>query len=184
MSDILVAKRYAEALYEYALSGGTVQAVDEDITALITSLEASSELTVFFASPIISREKKRSIVGILFRERVHAATLRFLEQLVDKRRENIIRDILSAYQELRDGQLGVARAVARSASPITEEEVADVRRTLERMTGKTVRLETEVDKNLIGGLVVQIGDTVYDGSVRNKLNHLKEQFVAGSHVTN
>lgn len=184
MSDILVARRYAEALYDFAASGGTVDDVDADVGTLVAALEDSRELANFFASPIISREKKSVVVRSLFEGKVSKATLRFLSLLVDKRRENILGPILSAYQSLRDRQLGVARAAARSATPLGNDERADVRTALERLTGMKIRLQSETDESLIGGVIVRIGDTVYDGSLRNKLNHLKEQFVSGSFSTN
>lgn len=184
MSDILVARRYAEALYDFAKSSGTVDEVDSDVTTLEAALQDSRELANFFASPIISREKKSVVVRKLFEGKISKATLRFLSQLVDKRRENILGEILGAYQSLRDRQLGVARAVARSATPLADDERADVRTALERLTGMKIRLESEMDASLIGGVIVRIGDTVYDGSLRNKLNHLKEQFVSGSFRTN
>lgn len=184
MSDILVARRYAEALYDFAESSGTVESVDADVSALGTILKQSRELANFFASPIVSREKKAVVVRSLFEDKVSKTTLRFLSQLVDKRRENILGEILEAYQTLRDRQLGVARAVARSAAPLADDERADVRTALERLTGMKIRLQSETDESLIGGVIVRIGDTVYDGSLRNKLNHLKEQFVSGSFRTN
>ncbi len=184
MSDILVARRYAEALYDFAKASGTVAEVDQDVSSLGAALEESRELVNFFASPIISREKKAQVVRSLFEGRLSSTALRFLSQLVDKRRENILADILAAYQTLRDGQLGVARAVARSASTLAEDERANVQTALERLSGMKIRLQSETDESLIGGVVVRIGDTVYDGSLRNKLNHLKDQFMSGSFRTN
>ena len=116
MSDILVARRYAEALYDFAESRGSVEDVDADVASLGSVLKDSRELVNFFASPIISRENKSVVVRSLFEGKISKTTLRFLSQLVDKRRENILGEILEAYQNLRDRQLGVARAVARSAT--------------------------------------------------------------------
>ena len=183
MSEILVARRYANALYEQANAIGAVEEVDEDVAALLESLAGSRALVNFFRSPIISREKKSVTVKSLFEGRLGETTLRFLDLLVGKRREAILRAILSAYGDLRDDQLGIAGALARSAHPLSDVDRENVRESLARLTGRKIRLKTEADGYLIGGLIVRIGDTVYDGSVRHKLNHLRDQFALGSHRT-
>lgn len=180
MSETLVAKRYAEALYELGSATGTLKDVDEDVAALSETIDGSRELANFLRSPIISREKKGRTVKSLFAGRLTETTLRFLDLLVVKRREDIVRPILAAYRDLRDGQLGIAGALARSAQPLSEADGEHVRVSLERITGRKIRLTTEADRRLIGGLIVRIGDTVYDGSVRHKLDHLRNQFVVGS----
>lgn len=184
MSYAPVAKRYAEALFEAASGVAAVEAVDVDIDVIRASLKASRDLRLFFQSPIISREKKTDVARALFRERLSPTSLRFLELLVDKQREDILEEILAAYQVLRDGMLGVAEATARTAQPLGEEDESAVRASLAKITGQKIRLSAEVDPSLIGGMVVRIGDTVFDGSVRHKLQHLREQFKTGAFRSN
>lgn len=185
MSTGTVARRYARALYETALDSERVDVVDEDVEALRTSLDASDELVRFFKSPIVSREKKGAVVRALFEERVQPVTLRFLRMLIDKQREELLPEIVRAYRALRDRQRGVVEARARAAYELDEADRERLVRALEALSGASVRLEVEHDPELIGGLVVRIGDTVYDGSVRHQLANLREQLIHdGSLSTN
>jgi F-type H+-transporting ATPase subunit delta len=184
MSDILVAKRYAQALHGAARELDVLEAVDADVELIRSSLEASRELVLFFESPIVSRERKSRVVKALFESRLSETTLNFLELLVQKRREDIFPQIVVAYRQLRDRQLGIVGVTLRTAQPIDDDETSRIARALESWTGGKISIEAWHDPLLIGGLLVRIGDTVYDGSVRNKLEHLREQFAAGSFRNN
>ncbi len=184
MSHAPVAKRYAEALYEAASDASAVETVDADVDLIRESIEASGELRLFFQSPVISREKKTKIAHVLFKARLSPTSMRFVELLIDKQREDIIDEVLGAYRSLRDDMLGIARATARTAQLLADDDEGVVRSALAEVTGQKIQLSTEVDRSLIGGMVVQIGDTVYDGSVRHKLQHLRAQFRSGSFRSN
>lgn len=179
MADITVARRYAQALYEEADTSGQTAAVDEDVDVIRASLEGSRELVLFFESPIIAREKKEAVVKELFGDRLRPLTVQFLDLLIEKGREDLFPDVVHAYRELRDRQLGVVEARARTAHPLGEAERARLVEAVERMTGRRVRLKVTHDPSLIGGVVIRVGDTVYDGSVRHKLASLREQLVHG-----
>ena len=184
MSNLIAARRYAEALYQEARAAGQVEAIDDDVEMIRATLEASRELVRLFESPVVSREKKRAVVDELFRERIDALTLRFLHLLIEKKRETMFPAVVEAYRALRDQQLGIVEAHARVAQPLSAEEEQEVVAALERMTGQRVRLQTTHEPGLLGGLVVRVGDTVYDGSVRHQLENLREQLEAGAALTN
>jgi F-type H+-transporting ATPase subunit delta len=139
---------------------------------------------LFFESPIIARDKKEDVVQALFADRVHATTLRFLRLLVEKRREDLFPEVVEAYRTLRDEQLGIVEAKARVAFPLDDKAEKQLVQTLERMTGTRIRLKVEEDAALVGGLVVRIGDTVYDGSVRHQLISLRERMEYGALMSN
>ncbi len=184
MNEKTIARRYAQALYEEAERANRMEEVDGDIALIQSSLSGSRELVRFFESPVIPRDKKESIVKQLFGKRVHPDTLHFLDLLIEKKRESIFPEIVQMYGELRDHHLGIMEAHARVAQPLSEEEEKRLRAALERKTGKRIRLQVEQDPGLIGGLIVRIGDTVYDGSVRHQLVSLREQFAQGTFRTN
>lgn len=179
-----IARRYARALYEEAQRHSTTDSVNEDVDLVRETLENSRELRLFFQSPIVSREKKEAVVRELFGERVSDLTLQFLEQLIEKKRETVFPEIALAFQDLRDHELGVVRASARVATPLSEADKQHLVSALERLTGKSVRLSVEQHAELMGGLVIRVGDTVYDGSVRNQLANLREQMEAGGFTLN
>lgn len=184
MSDFLVAKRYAQALHAAAEAAGDLQAVDADVELISSSLTASRELVLFFESPVVSRERKARVVKELFGGRLSVTTMSFLDLLVQKRREDIFPEMVLAYRRLRDEQLGIVRVTLRSAEPVSDAEKDRIARALASWTGDKIRIQAVHDDTLIGGLLIRIGDTVYDGSVRNKLEHLREQFAAGSFRNN
>lgn len=184
MSDLTVARRYARALYEEAERAQKTEQVDRDIEVIRESLEGSRELVRFFESPVISREKKETIVAELFASRVEPLTLRFLKMLVEKKRENIFPAVVTAYRELRDSRLGIVEARARTAEPLGEADKKRLEKALEEVIGKRIRLQTEIDPALIGGVVIRVGDSVYDGSVRHQLATLRDQFAQRSFVMN
>ncbi len=170
-----VARRYARALYEEAAHKECVASIDEDVAMIQASLDASPELARFFADPVISADKKRSVIQKLFASRVHAVMLSFLNLLVEKRRENVFPEVATSYRSLRDEQLNIVRAEARVALPLNDAEHKQLGDALEALTGRTVMLTTRVDPSLIGGVIVRVGDTVYDRSVQNQLTQLKGQ---------
>src|SRR5690554_653785 len=110
---MIIARRYARALYEEAERESKTNSVDDDIELIRATLEQSSELVSFFHNPAISREKKNTVVRELLSARVDPVTLRFLEMLIAKQREDILPEIVEAYRKLRDEQLGIVEAHAR-----------------------------------------------------------------------
>lgn len=179
MSNLAIARRYALALGESAAEKDRTERVDEDVDLIRESLEASPELERFFQSPVVPRAKKTAVVRELFGPRIDGITLDFLLLLVEKRREGMVKRIMAAYRLLRDEQQGFVSVVARSARPIGPEEKARLTESVARITDSNVRLETQVDESLIGGIVLRVGDTVYDGSVTNKLAALRERLRTG-----
>ena len=171
--------RYAQALYEEAEGQGRVDDVDADVALLRESLEGSHDLRRFFESPIIPADKKAAIVDELFARRVSEVTLRYMKFLLSKKREEMLPTIAMAYRALRDEQLGILEAYARAARPLDEAARAKLRETLAGMTGKDIRLHVEIDPSLLGGLIVRVGDRVYDGSVEHKLDTLRERMEEG-----
>lgn len=181
---MIVARRYARALYEEAERQSKIDAVDKDVEFIRASLEGSRELLSFFGSPVISREKKTSIVDQLFSGEISALSLQFLKMLIDKQRESILSEILAAYQEMRDEHLDIVEARVRVADSMGESEQENLSDALAQMTGKKIRLQVSQDTDLIGGVVIRIGDTVYDGSVQHQLERLRHRMEVGSYLLN
>ncbi len=184
----MVARRYAKALYEQTGAQpdgrGATDAVHAGVALIRESLNGSRDLRRFFESPVIPAEKKESIIDELFADRVSELMLRFMKLLLRKKREDVLPDILAAYSALRDEQLGIVEAHARAAQEMDEGAKQSLREALQRMTGKDVRLNVRTDASLLGGLVVRIGDRVYDGSVEHQLAALRERMERGRAVVN
>ena len=178
-----VARRYAQALTEEAQKAGSLDAVDADVALLTETLDGSRELRQALTSPVVSHPKKLSVLTSLFGERVSDLTLRFLRLLVEKQRDGQIPSILDAYRTLRDERTGTVEADVRSAKPLSADEADRLKAALEARTGKTIRLRITPDATLIGGLVVRVGDLVYDRSVRHQLDQLRDQLAERAAVS-
>lgn len=169
-----VARRYARALFNAALHAQVVQAVDEALQQLLNTLQENQPLQRLLLNPLIPRERKRQLVQEAIGRQTHPLVASLLGVLVDKRREPILPEVVHEFARLRDEHLGVVRVQATTAYPLDEEQRQALIRSLEQRTGKTVLLDLQTDPSLIGGIVVRIGDTIIDGSVRGQLLRLKQ----------
>lgn len=179
-----IARRYAQALYEKAVSQNNLEQVDADVVMTADTLAGSRELVLLFRSPVVNREKKEAVVKQLFAEKTSPAFMNLLLLLLEKGREEVLGDILQAYRVLRNEQNGVVEAEARVAYAMDAAEQAALKAQLETLTGKQVHLTIRQDEKLVGGAVVRVGDVVYDGSIRTQLNALRERLLKGGSFLN
>lgn len=178
MREESVARRYAAALFEQARKAGTLVQAGEDLQRVADALTETPALRALLHQPLVTDERKKQALKNGFRDRISPATLAFLELLVDKRRADLLPQIQAEFaRRLLDYQ-NIARATATSAVPLTAEQAAALERSLEARTGKDIQLETAVDPTLLGGVLIRIGDTVLDGTVRGNLERLREQLLA------
>lgn len=180
MRASLVARNYAETLLALAQKHGGTATVEEFGRALdgvVELLAAEPRVRAFFESPGVTPEEKQRAMRASFDGRVPPLFLRFLLLVVEKRRERRIREIAQAYQGLVDELLGRVRAeitLPEAADPALQGELVAW---LERRTGKRVVPEFRADADLLGGVVVQIGEEVLDGSVRRGLSELRRRML-------
>lgn len=169
----VAAKRYAEAAYQLARERGTV----EDWSAaleLMASAFADPEMAAVMDSPRLPSAAKLALI-----ERTLAGidplALNLARLLVTKGRTYLVPQIAEAFQERMDKERGIAHAQVVTAVPLSEAEKAAIAARLKEITGKQVVLETEVDEEIVGGLVARIGDRLIDGSTKSRLLALKRQ---------
>lgn len=178
MSQRTVATRYASALAEAAHDSDAVSTIDDDVELLRTTLAENNELARIFTSPVLSAEQKERVVSALLPDHVSDLMLRFVKLLIAKQRATLITNVLAAYRTLRDEQEGIVEVDVRSSHELDKGEHTALIEALESLTGASVRLNISVDESLLGGLVIQVGDRVYDGSVHHKLEALRSRFHA------
>ncbi len=179
MKNLRVARRYAMALLTGAEEQGSLDAVSVDIGVIDRILLASREFHLFLSSPVISAPKKSAVFEDLLGSRVSRITLSFILLLVQKGREGLLPEIVEQFMAIRDGRLGIVDVRVTSAVEFAGTQQNLLQEQLERYTKKTVRMHIALDQSLKGGLVIQIGDTVLDASVRHQLEMLKSRFLAG-----
>ncbi len=174
-----VASRYARALVELATRPGAgvdPYTILSQFDAFEGALAASAGLRQLLLSPAIPAAEKRGLVTRLA-EHLGLSDLvrRFLCVIIDHRRTNILSDIRDSFESLMDERLGVVRVGVTSAHELSPSQREALAAGLSRLTGKKARPAFSVDPELIGGVVAQIGSTIYDGSVRGRLNALKQK---------
>jgi len=173
-----IVRRYASALFGAASKADAVDAVESDLGLVGYVLESSPALWDAMVSPIIPPAKKREILGDIFEGKVHKITLAYLGLLADKRREEALRQTESEYVILANEARGIVQAEVTSATPLDEDQEARLVAKLSATTGKQIQLAKRVDPSAIGGVLVRIGDTVIDGSVRGQLAALRERLLS------
>ena len=169
----IAARRYAEAAYLIAREDGTDGAWAEGLRAMAT-LYANPEAAAFFANSRVPLQPKRELVE----EALSGAPQEVLNLaliLLRRGRTALGPGIADTYQEMLDEASGISHATVTTAVPLTDAELADVKKKLTEITGGEVIVKTAVDEGILGGIIVRIGDRLIDGSTKNKLLALKQQ---------
>ncbi len=180
MQPIAVAKRYARALAESAAGRDAkrLEAVAAELSLAARVLGADPKFARVFADPSISLEDKRTAIDVLARRAKLSEVMRgFLLVLVANRRIGALGAIRDAFEEIADERLGIVKAETTTAVPLSASESKRLRESLERMTGRTVRITHRVDPTILGGARTRIGSRVYDGTLRHQLATLRERLV-------
>ena len=169
-----IAARYASALFDLAKEGGALKALEADATALTETLDASADLRDVIASPVISREEQgRVIAAIGAKLGLNALTANTLALMADKRRLFVLPQFAAQLADLSAEEKGEIVAEVTSATALSAAQQKKLAASLKASAGKTVKLKTAVDETLIGGLVVRLGSTMIDTSVKAKLAALQ-----------
>ncbi|MFN3560329.1 MAG: F0F1 ATP synthase subunit delta [Chloroherpetonaceae bacterium] len=171
----LVGRRYAIALYEIAKAQNKVSDFAKDCNLIASTLKNSKELLNAVKSPIINQEKKTTLLKAVFSGKVGKPLEDALMLLVKKGRASIIPDVMKAFEDILDEQSGIVLAQVESVVWLSEPEKQAIAQKLEAVSGKKIRIENKINPSLIGGFTARIGDTVIDGSVKHKLERLKEE---------
>ncbi|MFT8319182.1 MAG: F0F1 ATP synthase subunit delta [Sporolactobacillus sp.] len=178
MSEI-VASRYAEALFEVAEERDSIDAIDSQLTAVKDTLSGNSELRRVLLHPQISADDKKELVSGLFENVVGLEVGNLLKLLIDRKRESIIDDVLEAFTHRANEKRGILDVTVTTAVPLDEEEQADLARRLGDVLGKKLKMTVQVNKDIIGGILMRIGDVLYDGTVAGKLAGFKHEIKVG-----
>jgi len=182
MAELFVVRRYAQALFEAAGRAGQVDQVEEELRQIDQILRSSPQLMRAFQAPTIGGPRKVQLVRDIFSGRASELTVRFLCLAVRRRREGVLPRAYQEFHRLANEARGVIPVQVTAAVPLTGDEERSLAAALGRRTGKSVELRLAVDPEILGGLVVRMGDTVMDGSVRTRLRLLRQRLFAGGGV--
>jgi len=175
--DETVAKSYAEALFELARRNDRVESYGAAIATVARVLDENPKVRLFLETPRIDDEDKKVVVRHAFGEALPKHVVNFVMVTIDKRRQRLLRDISRGYHLLLDGHLGrehVEVTVARQVDDATRELISE---RLSGALGTRVIPHVRVKPEILGGLVVRTGDTIYDGSIRRRVDGMRRRLL-------
>lgn len=171
--------QYANALADVALQQGAAEPVLKQLNDFAGAYAESAELRNFLASPAIKIKEKHAVTEKLSARLGASKILRnFLFLVIDHRRTLMIPELAEAFQAVIRERQGVAEAEVTSAVELSAAQKKTLGQSLEKKTGKKIEAQYAVDAKLLGGVVVRIGDTVYDGSLQHRLNEMRAKLAA------
>lgn len=171
-----VAGRYAQALFALASDEGALDIVESDLKTLRAAIHGSDDFRAFLKSPVYdAAEKSGAILAIADKAGLSPTTRNFLGLIGANRRLFHLDAMIASFFARLATHRGEVTAEATSAAPLSEDQLKRLRGEIEGVVGKAVNITTKVDPSLLGGLIVKVGSTMIDSSLRTKLNRLKSQ---------
>ena len=173
------ARRYAEAAFQVAERDGTVDAWRRELESAAT-IVGQAVIGRTLSNPAIALETRAAAVDATFGRVASKPVTNLIQLMLRRGRIEDVPRVASEFRRLDNARQGITIATATSAAPLSKDEVAALTSRLEAFTGGRVELDVHVDPSLLGGLVVQVGDRLIDGSVRGRLERLRNQLVSGA----
>ena len=171
--------RYANALADVALEQGDAGPVLQQLNDFTAAYSSFAELRNFFESPAATKAQKRGVAEkISARLGASKIVRNFLFVVIDHQRTAGLPEILETFQKVLRERQGIAETEVFSAAALSDTQKKEITQMLERVTGKKIAAKFSLDASLIGGVRVRVGDTIYDGSLRNRLDGLRERLAA------
>lgn len=179
MNDTTIARNYAETLLVLAQRAKDLRGWGALITQVAEAMGQNPKLRLFLESPRVSAQDKNAVLGTAFKDRMPRNFLRFMQSLVSHRRQMLIPQIAREYLDLVDAAEGRIHARVVVARETPDDEKAAIAKHLSRLFAKDVVPHLTVDPSIMGGVIVHVGDTVLDGSVKKRLASLKRRMLVG-----
>ena len=180
MRDATIARNYAEALLALARKANGLESWGVMLDAVAGAVSGNAALTNFLAAPQVAASEKKRIIGLAFDDKLPRMLVLFLQKLVDNRRQKLIPEIALEYANLVDEAAGRVHAQVTLAREANDADRAALATQLSSRLGKTVVPHVSVNPAILGGIIVRVGDTVMDGSVRKRLATLRSRLMVGA----
>jgi len=169
----LVAKVYSQALFEVGLDINSLDLFLEELKAVTTACREYPDFYEILKSPKIKTDEKKKVVQEVFGKNQSEEINNFIKIILDKRRIKDLFSIAKEFEDLIYEHKGIVKAIAYTTKPLTVDEQLALKEKLQFMTKKEIELINRIDVNLLGGVMIKLGDRVIDGTLRGKLNRLQ-----------
>lgn len=176
-----VVEPYAEALISLAQEKGLIDAIGDDIRSLRDLFNESEELRSFLTSPLVKAEDKKEVIKKIAGEQINPFLLNFLLLLIDRQRINVVDGVFNKYLENLRKLKNIVLAEVTSAVKLYEGEAEKLVEKIKNLTGADgVELETNVDPDIIGGVIIKVGSQIYDASIKGQLRRISRSLLGNA----
>jgi F-type H+-transporting ATPase subunit delta len=176
MSEYAIARPYAKAMFKIALKDNTLPLWSEILNNLAAAMQEQTIIN-FMHNPNVTYEQQGALLADIIEQFVGETGKRFIKILAFNRRLNLFSEIAKTYEQLRFEHENTVKVRTIATMPLTAEQQTKLESVLQKRLQKKIILQFEIDEQLLGGMIIRIGDNVIDGSLRNKLNHLKNSLL-------
>lgn len=182
MIEIKLGDRYANSILVLAQERGQVERVREDFQRIQRVCRSNPDFVNMLESPLIKSDKKQSIINEIFDGRFSDIVQTLIEIIVRKKREVYLDDIAERFLFQYDRLNNITRGIIRSAAPLTAAQIEKIKQLVQKEFKTSFELTEVIDKSLIGGFVLDIGDRQFDASIATRLRALKNEFDSNPYV--
>ncbi|PCJ25165.1 MAG: ATP synthase F1 subunit delta [Flavobacteriales bacterium] len=176
MRDIKIASRYAKALLKIAVDEKVLEEVYNDMQLVNDVCSENHDLTLLLKSPIVKRDKKSAILSEIFGEKISKISNTFISIILTKKREGLLADITNAFIDSYKIYKNITTVSVTTAMPLTENHKSKITVLLKSQGHENIDLKEIVNADIIGGLILRIGDKQIDESIKRKLKNLEMEF--------
>lgn len=177
MSEYRVAARYAKSILDLSIEQKCLDGVLSDMQTFANIVSKSGDMRSLLASPVVPGDKKMAVLKNLFEKQFQPLTIKFFEIIVRKKREGFLGAVANGFVEQYNRMNNIANATVKSAIELSEAAINEIKGHIESQTGKKINLTATVNPDLIGGVVVQVEDKLFDASIAGKLGKLKQELL-------
>ena len=174
MIDI-IANRYAEALFQLSEEENITKEIYNELHSVLDIVKSNKDLDNVLKSPLVTKADKVQLIETLFNNKINNNLKNFLKILVEKGRISSLKSIELTFKQLLNDRDNIIEGTVISAIPLTDEKVKELEEKLSKKYNKNVTLENKVDKSILGGVLIRLGNIQIDGSVKTRLDNIKDQ---------
>lgn len=178
MKGTRAAVRYAKSFIQLTNEKGQMEEVLADVKMLSTLIDSSREFELLLGNPLVKMEQKRTIMNKIVDGKVESITKDFINFLISQKRESILKEVLNQFVGIYNEEHGIAKVSVTTANELDKNIKTTLLENLKtRFNYSKIELEEKIDKTLLGGILLRIGDKQLDGSVRRQLNDIERELV-------